>query len=284
MDENKLENFNDYNLIRDFLLHRLDPTSSMEVEERFFCEPQFDKFVLIVEEELMEDYAMGNLTSDERSRVRQYLLTTEQQREKLRSINQIRQTVNDFPDESSNKKTLLETLQAAFAFLLKPYVFGAVLLLIFSGILIFYLLNRNNPSSSLDAALLKKIEILNRGDAPENASLKVFEISRVSGRSLSVSPNNRFYIKPDDKIIEFQLAISDTQYKSYQATLNQFNSPPLVTIKDLALFQKNGLSFLKVKLPAEIFKKGYYEINITGVTDEKSVELGTFSFEILLTS
>ena len=60
MDENTIENFNDYKLIRKFLLHQLDRDSCAKVEERFFCEPGFKEFALIAEDELMEDYVLEN--------------------------------------------------------------------------------------------------------------------------------------------------------------------------------------------------------------------------------
>jgi len=289
MDENiKIEDFGDYNLIRKFLLHQLDPVSSEDVEERFFCEPQFKELVLMTEEEIMEDYLLEKLSSDDRLRVQKYLLSSRQQQQKLHSINEVVQSVNHLSrDESltpeTDKKGFIETLKGFYTTFSKPLVFGSVLLIICLSLVIAFFLSGKNTSSLLNATLVKKIETLNRenNDSPENTSPSIFEISQTSVRGAD-APNNRVYIKPEDKIIEYRMAIAQNQYRSYQAALSKFNSQPLVTVKALQLSEKNGATFLRVKFPAEVFEKGYYQINVGGTTGESVEELGTFSFEVFL--
>ncbi|MCD9186033.1 MAG: hypothetical protein LUM44_06350 [Pyrinomonadaceae bacterium] len=286
MNENTKEDFSEYDLIRQFLLHQLAPASSAKIEERFFCEPEFKEFVLLTEEELMEDYVLEKLSFDERLRVQKYLLSTKPQQEKLQSITEMVHAVKPIPPKSSSEKTLIKEPWYASGFFSKYYAFAAVLLLICVSVVAVFLLNRRNPSSSLNAALLEKIEILNRENAvtPENVSSAIFEISRISERSPSTGQNNRVFIKADDEIIEFHLAIPANEYKTYRAVLNKFNSPPLATIKNLSLSQKDGLSFLRVKYPAKTFEKGYYEIHVSGIESEKTEDLGTFNFEVVLTN
>lgn len=283
MDENiVIEDFSDYNLIRKFLLHQLDSASSEEVEERFFHEPQFKECVLLTEEEIMEDYLLERLSSDDRLRVQKYLLSSPQQIQKLDSIKELVQTVNHFtPDESlkteTSKKGIFQTLKDFYAAYSKPLVFGLSLILIISFSLGIYFLSGSSPS--LSEALLKKIETLNlENESPENASSSVFELSRVSARGNT--QNHRVLIKPEYRIVEFRLAVDQNQYQSYQATLNKFNSPPLTTVKSLQLSQKDGAAYLRIKFPAEVFEKGFYQINVSGIADDNVEELGTYGFEV----
>jgi hypothetical protein len=283
MDENiVIEDFSDYNLIRKFLLHQLDPVSREEVEERFFHEPQFKEWVLLIEEEIMEDYLLERLSSDDRLRVQKYLLSSPQQIQKLYSIKEIVQTVNHLsPDESlkteTSKKGIFQTIRDFYTASSKPLVFGSSLILIISFSLVISFLSERSPS--LNEALLKKIETFNREkDSPENASSSVFELSRVSARGNT--QNNRVFIKPGDRIVEFRLAIDQNQYQSYQATFNKFNSPPITTVKSLQLSQKDGATYLRIKFPVEVFEKGFYQINVSGIADGNVEELGTYGFEV----
>lgn len=283
MDENiAVEDFRDYNLIRQFLLHRLDPASSEEVDERFFREPQFKEWVLLTEEEIMEDYLLERLSSDDRLRVQKYLLSSPQQIQKLYSIKEIVQTVNHLtPDESlkagTSKKGIFQTLKDFYAAYSKPLVFGLSLMLIIGFSLAIYFLSVSNPL--LSEALLKKIDVLNHeNESPENSPSSVFELSRASSRGNT--QNNRVLIKPEYKIVEFRLAVDQNQYQSYQVTLNKFNSPALATVKLLQLSQKDGAAYLRIKFPVEVFEKGFYQINVSGIAGDNVEELGTYGFEI----
>jgi hypothetical protein len=282
-----IEDFGDNNLIRKFLLHQLDPISSEEVEERFFQEPEFKELVLMTEEEIMDDYLLERLSSDDRVRVQKYLLSSSHQLQKLHAIKEVVQTLNHFPSDEplkpvTNKKGLFKTLKDFYKTSSKPLVFGSALLIIcFSLIITIFFLRGRNDSLLLNAALLKKIELLNHeNDSPENASSSVFELSRASRGA--DAQNNRIFIKLEDKIIEYHLAVAENQYQSYQVNLSKFNSPPLVTIKSLQLSKKNGATFLRVKFPAEVFENGFYQINVAGVAGENVEELGTVSFEVIL--
>lgn len=78
-----MNQFNDQQ-IRDRLLHRLDAVQSDGIDECLFTDETFADRVGDVRYDLLDDYARGNLSADERALVERHLLSTPTDRHALR--------------------------------------------------------------------------------------------------------------------------------------------------------------------------------------------------------
>jgi hypothetical protein len=76
--------------IRQYLLGDLDEEQCQQLEERVFTSPDFKAQVLIVEDELAEDYVAGTLSTREKEAFRQRLLLTHEQNQRLNVISGLR--------------------------------------------------------------------------------------------------------------------------------------------------------------------------------------------------
>lgn len=73
------QNLSEENLIRNYLLDELTETEQDLVHERLLMDPEFFETSLIIEDELMDDYALGLLSPKDQVRVKEYLLKSPQQ-------------------------------------------------------------------------------------------------------------------------------------------------------------------------------------------------------------
>ena len=72
--------------LRSYLLGELAQEEMRELEERLLREEEFASQVLLIEDELIEEYSLGELTDKERQQFKQYFLTTPRRRRKLMMV------------------------------------------------------------------------------------------------------------------------------------------------------------------------------------------------------
>src|ERR1041385_7898138 len=77
--------------LRSYLLGELAQEEMRELEERLLREEEFANQVLLIEDELIEDYALGELSSTERQQFENYFLTTPRRRRKLMMVEGLRE-------------------------------------------------------------------------------------------------------------------------------------------------------------------------------------------------
>src|SRR5690349_22269367 len=81
---------NDEQYLKSYLLGGLAPEEMRELEERLLREEEFANQVLLIEDELIEDYMLGELGDKERQQFKQYFLTTPRRRRKLMMVEGLR--------------------------------------------------------------------------------------------------------------------------------------------------------------------------------------------------
>jgi len=77
------QNLSEEHLIRHYFLDELPEKEQDLVHERLLMDPEFFEATLIIEDELMDDYALGLLSPNDRVRVEESLLRTPQQLNKV---------------------------------------------------------------------------------------------------------------------------------------------------------------------------------------------------------
>jgi hypothetical protein len=73
-------------VITEYLLGGLDEETKQQVEERVITDRKYKEEVLMVEDELVEDYLAGRLPETKRDRFRRHYLSGPSQRQKLRLL------------------------------------------------------------------------------------------------------------------------------------------------------------------------------------------------------
>ncbi|HEX9961273.1 MAG TPA: hypothetical protein VGB00_10095 [Pyrinomonadaceae bacterium] len=297
MDINEIETVP----IREFLLHELDEDSSQAIEERFFTEPDFQELVLIVEEEIFEDYVLDILSPAERRRVEQFLLSSPEQKEKLASMANLVDCIKQVPEYNSaaaaargldNNSTVDNPLKPPVITLTneknRSWLSGfwmrlatGMVVIMVVGLGIYLVRQKTSPASGqLSKEQLERIEKINReniepGDDTLQAKLKPM----IRGDK---NISNQITLSAGKKLVELNIEIPSGSYKSYQAAFREFDGIDLATIKNLPVTTESQKSELKVRLPADILKVGVYAVDISGETKDNRLEsIREFVFEVI---
>jgi len=77
--------------LRSYLLGDLSQEEMRELEERLLREEEFANQVLLIEDELIEDYTLGEFSDEERQQFENYFLTTPRRRRKLMMVEGLRE-------------------------------------------------------------------------------------------------------------------------------------------------------------------------------------------------
>jgi anti-sigma-K factor RskA len=300
MDINEIETVP----IRKFLLHELDEDSAQAIEERFFTEPDFQELVLIVEEEIYEDYVLDILSPAERQRVEQFLLFSPEQKAKLASMAKMVDCIKQAPEYNSSAAvaaaargldddsavdnapeppvlTLTNEKNGSWLSGFWMRLATGMVIIIVVGLGIYLIRQRTSPApGQLSKEQLERIEKINRENVePGDDTLQARLEPMIRGDK---NVSNQIRLAPGKKFVELNIETPSGNYKSYQATFREFDGVELATIKNLPVTTEARKSKLKVRLPADVLKVGVYGIDISGETNDDRLEsIREFVFEVI---
>src|SRR5215216_1584443 len=108
------QNLSEENLIRDYFLGELPEDEQDLVQERLLVDPQFFETSLMIEDELMDDYALGLLSLYDRMRLEEGLLKVPQQYRRVQLTRTLGQFIfkSDIPAASSDELVELSEIEA----------------------------------------------------------------------------------------------------------------------------------------------------------------------------
>lgn len=91
--------------IREYLLGYIQVEDERrKIEERLMLNDDYFEEILMQEEELIQDYADGQLNTDERRRFEKYFFISEERRQKIKFARALRRYINERP--SPKKQSL----------------------------------------------------------------------------------------------------------------------------------------------------------------------------------
>lgn len=125
------------NELRKYLLAEIESEEDKTaIEERLFTSDEFMQDLLIEEEELIQDYADGNLTSSELGNFKKNFLITEERQEKIEFAKALRKVVlENQQKETNNTPKKNESFSFGVFLLARPYLTAAVGLLLVAVVL-----------------------------------------------------------------------------------------------------------------------------------------------------
>jgi tetratricopeptide (TPR) repeat protein len=107
--------------VRSYLLGELGPQDAQALEERLLREEDFVEELLLLEDELIEDYARGALTPGERARFESHFLSTPKRRRKLMLVNGIRKYAAERSAQADDgRRDRASSISSLIAYLFTP--------------------------------------------------------------------------------------------------------------------------------------------------------------------
>jgi hypothetical protein len=273
----------EHQLIRQYLLGQLTDQEQERLEELFMTDGEYREEVLIVEEELIEDYLDDFLSTEDKGRVASHFLSTPQQMQRLEVAKALgRYSANrptastEVPSSQSDESTRRRpTTVSSTSFFRKPIVVYALAAVLLVGALAgaWSLLSKwRRPDFGSEFAVLNSREAKSR--KPDRV-VTLFPGMLRGNQLLKVSPDGR------EQILELNLALGPGEYSGYRVTLRGGNIPEQYSANNLEPSVSDAGRFVPVRIHTTHLTPGDYVLELAGLTPEGTFEgIADYGFRI----
>lgn len=146
-----MEQLDEQSKLRKYILNDISDQERSLIEERLLTDDEYFEEVSMAEENLIQDYADGNLDAKERERFENYFLVSEENRQKVKFARALRKYVNETESSPQTEK------KPGFFKSLKAFFFSpvpvALAVLIIAGIVGFFVWKNYSNNSEILIAL-----------------------------------------------------------------------------------------------------------------------------------
>jgi len=260
-------------LLREFLLGKVNDEERGRIERLFLIDSQTRERVLALEQDLIEDYLENSLTEEDKERFLSRYAQTEDQRRTLR----ITKSIKDWAvAEARVPQVAAATLygwSGLWARLRHRPVFVipiVVTIVIVIALAIVWLNSRMEQRKHF--AIEQELAQLNspaslREVPPQTISL---DLRPVTVRGVE-PPQAELKIHTEIHFIELHLSwLQNERYPMYQAEVRRVGDPESFIIPNLHAESDGGYT-IRLRLSVQQFKRGQYQINLTGIAADGSV-------------
>ena len=251
--------------LRQFLLGRLDEEERQQIETLFITGSLSRERILLVEQDLIEDYFEGSLTAtDQQSFLAQYTATPTQRR-KLRIARSIRERAakegsQTVPATVSVWRRLGEWLRPRFVFVV-PIAATLIIAIVAAAIWLNSKIERRNKRLAIAEEVIRLNAPASMRDVPPG-KLSSLELRPGALRSFEAPPE---LVKTASvEVVELRLLWGQKElYPSYRAVVQRVGDDEPIPVNDRHA-ESDGKTIL-VRLPVHILTRGTYRVELTGI-------------------
>jgi len=253
--------------LREFLLGKVNDEERGRMEDLFLIDPQAKQRVLGVEQDLIEDYLEGTLTTADRERFVSRYAQTAEQRRRLRITKSIKdwaiaESASSAPVKKSGWSGFFG-LTPAFAV---PIAATAMIVIVVAAV--WFSGRARHSAIEQELAQLNSPSSLRDGPV----SLELAPVT-LRGADTQASLNRQL---AENEAVELRLLwIQKERYPSYQATIRRVGDNQSYTVANLQ--PEGDGKAIRLKLPAHLLSKGTYQINLSASSVSASAEEYTFT-------
>lgn len=271
-------------VIMEYLLGGLDEETKQQVEERVITDRKYKEEVLMIEDELMEDYFAGRLSETERDRFRRHCLSSPSQQQKFR----IALALNKYVAENPVRPSLLRRLRQWFRALLKLFksqnrlfqfsgVVAATALLL-GGSWLIYQASRNAFERARLQAELARLNTAGNISASPDPSVLVVTLPLLEFREGGL---DRIVVKPDTKILQIHVPLGSDEHERYGVGLQTVRGREIFKLNDLTMHTVNQEPILILQIPTWILKTNDYLLTVSKLNpDGTAIDVGDYDLHI----
>jgi len=249
--------------LREFLLGKLDDEEAARIESLFLTDSEAREKVLVIEQELIEDYLEDSLTADDREK---FLLRYGQTAAQLQQL-RINKAIKDWALRESAREQTVPVQLSSWSRLrarlrLKPvFVIPIAVTAMIAIVCAAVWLNGRMKRAAIEQELAQLNTPSNLREVPPQ--MISMELPPIAVRSLE--PGKNFTKSADIQTVELRLPwIQKERYSTYQAEVRHVGGDESFTIPNLQP-EKDGLSIIRLRLPAHILSRGQYQIRLSGI-------------------
>ncbi len=257
-------------LLRKFLLGSVSEEERERIENVFLTDSQATERILVVEQELIEEYLEGNLTTADTERFVSHYAQTAEQRRNLRITKAIKDWAMMEASSTQTAPATVSTWSRLRARLkLKPAFVVPIAIAVVILIVVAVWLSTQTEERRRHLAIEQELAQLNTpsSQAPGPASI---ELSPVTVRG--AGPASQLNTPIDKGVVELRLLwMQKERYSTYRAAIRRHSDNQLFTVPNLQP-EADGKAVL-IKLPAHILTKGSYRLDLSGISSDGSTGL-----------
>jgi hypothetical protein len=260
-------------VIKRYLLGELNEDDREQVEQGLITDRKFLDEVLMVEEELLEDYVSGLLPQHERDLFLKNYLSSPRQRQKLRIAHALDKYVAQSTVPAPTLTAAQSWLQRLIYSLglhksLAQLSWAVLVLIVFAGT--WWIVSTWRDKSKLEAELIRlngpESSVLEADSTVAQAVLLPLNL-REAGSMPAVTVTNQ------TQVVQLKIPVSSEPEQNYQAVLRDSGGQEIVRVSQLAPREVGNERMVILQLPAIIVQPGEYVINVEAV--------GDYSFRVL---
>ena len=272
---------NEQETIRRYLLGQAPPEDSSKVEERLLTDGEFYQELLIVEDELIDQYLSGELSEPDRKSFEPHFLLLPERQQKLRFARSLKKYVSSVgtaqPHQSIATNESPEVATAVAEPLLKKRPF-------------FSFLPFGNPIVSYALAMLLIVGGASwlvsknwRTPAPREPG-RVLAVVLTPGLTRGNGEIKKIALPSGTDTVELQLQIASAdQYQSYRALLQTTEAVEKHKADNLKATTIGTSVVVPLRITAELLTRGDYYVKLSGLTPSGEYEdVGRYSFRVVI--
>jgi len=252
--------------MRQFLLGTLDDIERQQIETLFITDPSSRERLLAAEQDLIEDYLEGSLTTADRESFLLHYADTPEQLQKLRITQTVREwaikkgTAADRPIATATIWNRLRDILQGRPVFVVPLAVTAIILIVIAAVWV----NRRTERNHLQVGS-EEIARLN-----DPASLRqtppLMSIVVLSPLSVRSAEKEAEVAKPaTGSLVELRLLwLQKEDYPSYQAVVRRPGDDQPYTIDNLTIENDSG-KVIRLRVLARILTRGNYQVELTGI-------------------
>lgn len=271
--------------MRKFLLHDLNDEAQNEIEEHIHADPAFREQLEMAQNDLVDDFANGFLSEEERAKFETDFLTTPERVSKVRFARAMAHYVIAHPPstgaEGREPLGSLWSFLRAHRFKLAFAVLLIVAVLVALSPVMFTWRHAISPLDSRRSALEQELAVLNTSGAKQTSS-GVFSRTLKPTVVRDVGDSRRLELPADGSVVSLRLELLTAERRSFRATLETNEGDEIATVQSLPAQESGGSRFVTLKLPSKLLPPGDYQVRLLGVGDERPpAEVGLYPFQIV---
>jgi hypothetical protein len=273
-------------VITQYLLGGLNEAAQQQVEERLITDRKYKEEVLMIEDELLEDYLAGTLSEIERDMFRQHYLSSPPQQQKLRIAQAVNKYVVDKtklpPHDRAEKRwfrALLDFFNSRSRLVQFSWAAALALILIAGSWMLFQAWRTRSEQA-------RRQEELARLNGPQSIAVSpdpsVLPVTLASVQLRELGDSKRVAITSETKIVQLRLPVAADKYQSYRAVLAVNGGPEVFKLDGLKVRTMGQGRMLVLQIPARILTANDYLLKVSGLnSDGRSEDVGDYSFRVL---
>lgn len=276
---------NERELVRSYLLGGLDGAGLEQFELRLLSDARLQEALEAEQDELLDDYSFGLLSSRERESFERHFLAVPGRAERLGFA----RAVKEYMDDGSRRRVREAAGRAprpaqTRRMWARGLAIAACLLVAVVAVLVWRGAREREAAREQAARAEAGREVLlwTRQPPPDVASPdRLANLTLTPGVVRESSGARRVVVSGNTLAAQLRLELSDRRFESCEATLLTDEDVVVFAVDSLRPEDEGGDRVLTLRVPVKFLPPGDYRLKVRGTTaDGRSADAGTYSFQV----